>query len=169
MQMDTSTSKEDKELQSSRKWLTELALRQLHVLEEASDAIDRKAGGLLGFIAVGIPLALQLGIPENPHALDFLFTYGAFAALFASLIALVLCLGPQSRRLDPHAQKLLDQLWEKRAAEVFDAVATNAKSAWQFNQRAHDVKVFRYAIALWLTLTGMALLAFEVLVIRVAM
>jgi len=167
MQMDTLASNEDKDLQSSREWLTELALRQLQVLEEATDAIDRKAGILLGFIAVGIPLALQLGITQDPNALDFLFTYASFGTLFASLVILVVCLGPRERRLDPNAQKLLDSLWSREGAAIRENVAATVKEAWEFNCKAHARKASLFTWALWLTVSGVGLLAFEMLVIRV--
>jgi len=166
----TDTSSENNRLfEETREYITNIALGRIQILEDASDAIDQKGGIVLGFIAVVIALVLGGSAPDLSSPLDMLFGYVGFGALFAALFVLAACLAPKTRRLDPDVEKLLRDCWDSPLDSTRQNVAANLRSAWQVNSRAHRKKTTLFNMALWLTVTGIAALAFDVLVVRAVM
>ena len=150
----------------NHQYISDIAARQVRLLEDASDAVDHKAGVLLGFIAVVIAVALQGGIPDKSSILDLLFAYSAFAALFGALATLISCLVPRLRRFDPNAAKLITSCWDRTIDKTRENVVSSLRTAWDANARVHERKTNLFAWALRSAVVGLALLAFDVLVIR---
>jgi len=153
--------------QDCHEFLTDIAFKRLQLLEDTTDAIDRKASSLLGFVSLVIVFAMQFGAPELSSSLDMHFSYAAFTVLFASLIILIVCLAPRKRQMSPDPSKMLENLWGSTLSEAREQVAASLDGAWRFNEKAHGAKALLFTWAVWLSVIGMGLLAINVLVIRV--
>lgn len=150
----------------NHQYIYDVATRQVRLLEDASDAVDQKAGMLLGFIAVVVAVALQGGIPNKSSILDLLFAYLSFATLFVALGTLISCLAPRLRRFDPNAAKLITSCWDRSIDKTRENVVSSLRTAWDANARVHERKANLFAWGLRFAVTGLALLAFDFLVIR---
>ncbi|MCK4580284.1 MAG: hypothetical protein KAU10_02950 [Dehalococcoidia bacterium] len=153
--------------EKNRQYIAHLAEEQLAGLETASDLVDRKAGTLLGFVAVIISLSLGIGFPASSSYLDKVFVYAAFLLLFAALVCLILSISPKVKRYDPNPIALMERYWTQDYEKTMGTVASNMVQAWEKNKGVHDKKAEWYGRALLPTVLGLSLLAFDVLVIRV--
>jgi len=150
----------------NHQYIYDVAARQVQLLEDASHAVDHKAGMLLGFIAVVIAVALQSGTPDKSCILDLLFAYSAFAALFVALAILISSLAPRLRRFDPSAAKLITSCWHRTIEKTRENVVSSLRTAWDANAKAHERKACLFAWALRFAIVGLAILTFDVLVVR---
>ena len=150
----------------NHQYIYDVATHQVQLLEDASYAVDHKAGMLLGFIAVVIAVALRSGTPDKACILDLLFAYSAFAALFGALAILISCLAPRLRRLDPNPAKLITSCWSRTVEKTRENVASSLRTTWKVNSEAHKRKARLFAWALRFAIVGLAILAFDVLVVR---
>ena len=155
-----------KDISENRRYIAELSLHQARVLEDASDAIDRKSSTLLGFLALIVALTLQIRFSEQIVLLDVLFVYAGFVCLFAALILLMLSIVPRTRRFDPNPAKLFDECWNLDLGTTQKAVTKSLKASWLHNEKAHNKKVAFYEWAMRMAIGGLALLAFDILVVR---
>ncbi len=164
--MNDSSLQDDHPYAETREYITDIAFRRLELLEEASTAIDQKAGVLMGFVSVVIALGLSRAMPSSSVPLDLLFGYLAFGLLFASLGFLIACLTPCVRRLDPDVKKLLEAFWDRSMNSARENVAASLKTAWLTNTKAHRTKTVWFTCALWLSAVGITVLGFDILVVR---
>ena len=150
----------------NRRYIAELSLHQARVLEDVTDAVDRKSATLLGFLALIIALALQTGVPKQILALDALFLYTGVACLFAALIFLMCSITPRTRRFDPNPAKLFDKCWDLNLCTTQKEVTKSLKATWLHNEKVHNTKVSLFEWAIRMTIGGLMLLSFDILVVR---
>ena len=162
--MDDTVQAED--ISENRTYIAQLSLHQARVLNDASDAVDRKSATLLGFLALIVALCLQIGFSEQTFILDLLFAYTGFVCLFTALILLMLSILPRQCRLDPNPAKLFDECWDRDLEKTQKAVAKSLKASWLHNEKVHSKKVAFYMWAMGLAVGGLALLSFDILVVR---
>ena len=162
--MDDIVQAED--IPENRTYIAELSLHQVRVLEDASDTVDRKSATLLGFLALIVALCLQIGFSKQIFILDLLFVYTGFVCLFAALILLMLSILPRARRLDPNPAKLFDECWDLDLEKTQEEVTKSLKASWLHNEKVHSKKVNFYIWAMGLAVGGLALLSFDILVVR---
>jgi len=148
-------------------YIAHLVERQFSVLEETSAAIDKKAATLLGFVAIIVTLVLQLPSPGPAFHLDTLLFYVAFALLLGSLFLLILCIAPRQKRFDPNPVVLLKKYWRSSLKETREQVTKNLADVWAENYAVHGKKAKLLEWALRLVITGLFILAFDILIIRV--
>lgn len=154
------------DISENRRYIAELSLHQARVLEDASDAVDRKSATLLGFLALIVVLALQIGLPKQMVVVDMLFSYVGFLSLFAALLLLMLSIVPRTRRFDPNPAKLFDECWDLDLQVTQKAVTKSLKASWLYNEEVHKKKVALYEWAMRAAIGGLTLLALDILVIR---
>jgi len=154
------------DISENRRYIAELSLHQARVLEDASDAVDRKSATLLGFLALIVALALQIGLPKQMVVVDMLFSYVGFLSLFGALLLLMLSIVPRTRRFDPNPAKLFDECWDLDLGMTQKAVTKSLKASWLHNEKVHNTKVILYEWAMRVAIGGLALLALDILVIR---
>jgi hypothetical protein len=150
----------------NRRYISDLSLHQARVLDDVTDAVDRKSATLLGFLALIIALALQTGVPKQILVLDALFLYTGFACLFAGLILLICSITPRTRRFDPNPAKLFDKCWDLDLCATQKEVTKSLKASWLHNEKVHNRKVILFEWAMRMTIGGLVLLAFDILVVR---
>lgn len=150
----------------NRRYIAELSLHQARVLEDVTDTVDRKSATLLAFLALIIALALQIQIPKQILVLDALFLYTGFACLFAALILLMCSITPRTRRFDPNPAKLFDKCWDLDLCTTQKEVTKSLKATWLHNEKAHNRKVSLFEWAMRMTIGGLMLLSFDILVMR---
>lgn len=145
--------------------LADLSYRQLMALDGASDAIDQKAGVLLGFHAVVLALGLQMLFSPAKGPLESFFGYVAALMLLISIAVLILVIVPQARRTVPDVGKLVDQCWRKKADFTLRETTLHLKEAWLVNSRVHSRKASLLSWALWIGFSGILVLAFTLAVL----
>ena len=164
--MDDLSSENLSQVMETREYITRIALRRLELLADSSRAIDQKAGILMGFVVVVVALGLGGATPNLSSPVDMLFGYTGFGALFAALVVLIACLAPRDIRLDPDVEKLLGKLWSSPLHLAIEGVAASLRSAWEVNSQSHRRKSSLFSCALKLAVVGIALLAVDMLVVR---
>ena len=162
--MEDNTLSRDKE---NRQYIAQLAEQQFANLETASDLVDRKSGTLLGFVAIIVSLSLQVNFPPTSSYLDKVLVYTAFSLLFSALICLIKSISPKTKHYDPNPIVLMEKYWQEDFENTMGTVVSNLVQAWGKNKALYDEKVKWYGLALKPAVTGLFLLAFDVLVIRV--
>ena len=83
----------------------------------------------------------------------------------ALLLALVI--KPRQYRFDPNPQALVDNYWDSRSCDVLGQTTVNMAEAWSRNQQVHERKAALLGWALKFISSGIAILAFDVFVVRV--
>jgi len=148
-------------------YVARLVERQFSVLEETSAAIDRKAATSLGFVAIIVALVLQLPSPNPAFYLDMVLFYVAFALLLGGLFLLILCITPKQKRFDPDPVVLFEKYRGSTLKETREQVTKNLTSVWAENRVVHGKKANLLSWALHLVITGLFVLAVDILIIRV--
>lgn len=149
--------------------MADLAYRQARGLEAASDALDQKAGVLLGFLAVVLTLGLQMLFASGKEPVELLFGYVATAALLVSIALLILAVSPKPRRTVPDVAALIEKHWESTAVLINREVALNLKEAWVVNSRIHERKAVLLIWALWIALAAISVMVFVLAVLPALM
>ena len=153
--------------EDSREALYRIAEAQRGILERATDAVERKATAFLGFEAVFLALVLGTLAPSPGSALDVLLSYTCVALLLVGALLLALVVAPRQYRFDPNPQALVDNYWDSAEQPLLGQATVNMAQAWIENQRVHEKKAALLSWALRLITTGIAILAFDVFVVRV--
>ena len=148
-------------------YIAHLVERQFSVLEETSAAIDGKAATFLGFVAIIVALVLQLPSPKPAFYLDILLFYVAFVLLLGGLFLLIFCIAPRQKRFDPNPVVLFKKYWGSTLKETREQVTKNLTNVWAENRVVHGKKVKLLEWALRLVITGLFMLVFDILIIRV--
>jgi hypothetical protein len=146
--------------------IVDAAFRQTQLLESISGAIDYKAGVLMGFLAIVITLAFQVGVPNAASVLDLLFGYAGFALLFTAFATLIASLSPRRRRYGPNVEKLLLKCWDFEERETLEKIVKELNEVWIHNGPIHERKATLFKVGLWLSLSGIMVLAVDIMVIR---
>jgi len=145
--------------------LADLSYKQVMALDGASDAIDQKAGVLLGFHAVVLALGLQMLFSPAKGPVELFFGYMAALMLLISIVALILAIVPQARRTVPDVAKLVDQCWQEEAEFTLRETTLHLKEAWLVNSRVHSRKASLLSWALWIGFSGIAILVLAIAVL----
>ena len=143
-----------------------MAERQLAVLDDTSAAIDGKASTIVGFMGVILALALQLGLAEGAGWLDRVLFWTASGLLLSGIVLLVLSMAPKWRRLDPDPEVLVDKYWDLDFETTRRKVTSNLADVWIQNRAVHKRKVRLFESGLWVAVSGLVLLAIDVLTVR---
>lgn len=151
---------------SSLRVIVDTGFRQASFLESCTNSYDQRAGVLIGLLAVVIALALQADRPTLSTPLDLIFWFSGFGLLFAALVVLAASFTPRKTRHGPDVAKLYDSCSKRMEAETLDAIAKELKEVWTANHAANETRARIFKIGLWLSISGVAVLAFDILVIR---
>jgi len=142
---------------ANKQYIASITLEQIKRLDAAMDAIDAKAGILLGFTALLLTLVLGSTSPSKRTPAELFFVYGGVIALLASILMNILSILPRGLRYDPKLQALL-KYTSKPFEETLSAVSANLAEAWEFNSQVHERKVEWLKRAFWCVLAGLLLL-----------
>lgn len=158
--------KTDSEKTSNLRTIVETGFRQVAFLESFSMSYDQRAGVLIGLLTVVIALALQARLPEVSSPLDMLFWFSGFGLLFSALVVLAASLTPRKTRRGPDIAKLHDACIERAESDTLKAIASELKQVWLANHAANETRATMFKVGLWLSISGIAILAFDILVVR---
>lgn len=147
--------------------LADLSYKQLTALDRASDAIDQKAGVLLGFHAVVLALGLQMLFSPAKGPVELFFGYVAALMLLVSIVLLILAIVPQARRTVPDVAKLVDQCWQAEAEFTLRETTLHLKEAWLVNSPVHSRKALLLSWALWIGFSGIGILVFTIAILPI--
>jgi len=140
--------------------------RQVSLLEAIATSLDQRAGVLIGLLAVAIAVAFQADGPTTSSIVDLFFWFGGFGLLFAALVALAASFAPKRRRYGPDVAKLYDVCLKLDEAVALEEIARELKEVWSHNGRSNEAKALFFKTGLWLSLSGLLALAFDILLVR---
>jgi len=167
LNMEPTQGAQEGQSEDSREALYRIAEAQRGTLERATDAVERKATAFLGFEAVFLALVLGTLAPSPGNSLDVLLSYTCVALLLVGALLLALVVKPRPYRFDPNPQALVDNYWDSADQQLLGQATVNMAEAWSRNQRVHEKKAALLSWALRFITTGIAILAFDVFVVRV--
>ena len=146
--------------------IVDAGFRQVSLLESIASSIDQRAGVLIGLLAVATTLAFGADAPSSSSVLDLLFWYSGFGLLFAALATLAASFAPKRRRYGPNMATLYDACLDFDEEATLKAIAKELKETWLHNGPVNEVKATLFKVGLWLSLSGLAVLAIDVLIVR---
>jgi len=165
--MEPSQDKREYSAEENREALYSIAESQRQTLERATDAVERKASAFLGFEAVFLALVLSSLAPDSGSVLDVILSYAFVVLLLIGAFLLALVVKPRLYRFDPDPKALVDRYWDVGNSKIREQVAVNLADAWSENLKVQEKKAALLSWALKFITVGIAILAFDVFVVRV--
>ena len=147
--------------------IVDAGYRQVSLLETIAASLDQRAGVLIGLLAVAITLAFQANSPNTSSPIDLLFWFSGFGLLFASLVVLAASFAPRRRRYGPDIATLYDACLDLDEIKTLEAVGKELKEVWNHNGQVNEARARLFKIGLWLLISGVAVLALDILLVRV--
>lgn len=165
--MEPTQDKREYSIKEGREALYSIAESQRQTLERATDAVERKASAFLGFEAIFLALVLSSLAPNPGNILDVILSYACIALLLMGVFLLALVVKPRLYRFDPDPKALVDRYWDTENSKILEQVTVNLADAWSENLKVQEKKAALLSWALKFITAGIAILAFDVFVVRV--